>query len=63
MELVDKTAGLGLSYLRELTSTHLCLGLDLDETLARLKTNFNIKKLLNNPKGDAKMGFTVGFDS
>ena len=43
MELVDKTAGLGLSYLRELTSTHLCLGLDLDETLARLKTNLTSK--------------------
>ena len=62
-ELTEKTAGLGLSYLRELTSTHLCLGLDLDETLARLKTNFSAKKLMNNPKGDPKMGFTVGFDA
>ena len=60
-EMVEKTKGLGLSYLRELTSTHLCLGLDLDETLARLKTNFNSKKLMNDPKGDPKMGFTVGF--
>lgn len=59
-EIVTKTEGLGLSYLRELTSTYLCLGIPLDDTLARLKTNFNSKTLLNRSK--AKVGFTIGFE-
>jgi AAA family ATPase len=58
-ELVKKTEGLGLSYLRELASTHLCLDIPLDETLARLQSNFKTKKLSSKP--ETKMGFEVGY--
>lgn len=58
VEIVDKTEGLGLSYLRELVASHLCLNISIDETLKRLRANFNAKKL-----GDSKtqVGFTVGW--
>lgn len=59
-ELVVKTEGLGLSYLRELASTHLCLDMPLDETLARLRSNFSSKKL--SAKTSSKLGFTIGFE-
>jgi hypothetical protein len=59
-ELVEKTEGLGLSYLRELASTWLCLGIPLDDTLARLQNNFKMKHL--TPKGKPRMGFTIGFE-
>lgn len=59
LEMVDKTEGLGLSYLRELASTFLCLDIPLDETLARLKTNFQTKVLKN--RQTAKVGFTIGY--
>jgi hypothetical protein len=58
-EIVVKTEGLALSYLRELTSTYLCLGIPLDVTLLRLKADF-AKKLKN--KGKTNVGFTIGYD-
>jgi len=59
-EMVMLTEGMGLSYLRELASTHLCLNIPLAETLDRLKTNFKVKAFLS--KGTPKMGFSIGFD-
>lgn len=59
-ELVESTEGLGLSYLRELASSFLCLDIPLNETLDRLKLNFKTKSLLS--KGTPKMGFSIGFD-
>lgn len=59
-ELVQKTEGLGLSYLRELMSTYLCLGIPLDETLERVRMNSKTKIFTNK---DAKLGFTIGYDS
>lgn len=55
--LVAKTDGLGLSYLRELASSYLCLGVPLDETLERLRKNFTGKISNRNT------GFTIGFST
>lgn len=63
LKLVDATAGLGLAHLRELVSATHCLGLDLEETLARLKGNMRVK--FKSPKvgdDDEKgVGFSIGF--
>jgi ATPase family associated with various cellular activities (AAA) len=58
-ELVEKTAGLGLAYLREVAATNLCLDIPIDETLDRLRINKKIKVLKNESK---KFGFTIGYD-
>lgn len=58
-ELVTKTEGLGLSYLRELASTWLCLDIPLDETLARLQLNFKSRCLSSK---ETKFGFTIGYN-
>ncbi len=57
-EMVQKTEGLSLAYMRELIATYLCLDIPLDETIARLKTDAK-KKVLKNP--DDLTGFTVGY--
>lgn len=61
-ELVSKTEGLGLSYLRELASTYLCLGIPLDETLERLKLNKNTKSFKNDKINSNNLGFVMGYD-
>jgi SpoVK/Ycf46/Vps4 family AAA+-type ATPase len=58
-ELVQKTEGLSLAYLRELISTYVCLNISLDDTLKRLRFDSKRKSLKN--KEDGKMGFTVGY--
>ncbi|MGC2231421.1 MAG: ATP-binding protein, partial [Candidatus Acidiferrum sp.] len=58
-DMVDRTEGLGLAHLRELVVASYCLGLDREETLARLKTNF--KKSLKIKSSRETMGFTVNF--
>jgi hypothetical protein len=60
-EIVEKTEGLGLSYLRELMATNLCLNIPLDETLGRIRTNFDSKKLTNKVK-EKSLGFTIGYE-
>lgn len=55
-ELVRKTDGLALSYLRELASTYLCLNIPLDETLNRLKKNRSTKLFKND-----EAGYVVGY--
>jgi energy-coupling factor transporter ATP-binding protein EcfA2 len=58
--LVDATSGLGLAHLRELVSATHCLGLDVDETIKRLKGNVRLKP--RAPKvGDDDTGFSIGF--
>jgi hypothetical protein len=59
-ELVDKTEGLSLAYLREIASTYLCLDIPVDETLTRLQKNFKMKVLKGKP--DTKLGFTIGYE-
>jgi ATP-dependent 26S proteasome regulatory subunit len=59
-EMVQKTDGLALAYLRELISTHVCLGIPLEETVKRLKTDAK-KKVLKNVNDDGLMGFTLGY--
>lgn len=58
-ELVAKTEGLSLAYLREIASTYLCLGIPIDETLVRLKKNFKMKNL---KKQTIKLGFSIGYE-
>ena len=58
--LVEGTSGLGLSYLREIASTHLCLEIPIEETLERLQENFKTKALANTSK--PKMGFSIGYE-
>lgn len=58
--IVEKTEGLPLAYLREVMSSHVCLGVSLEDTLVRLKHDAS-KKVLKN-KEDGQFGFTVGYD-
>lgn len=58
-EIVTKTEGLGLSYLREIASTYLCLDIPLDETIARLQSNFKMRSLTNK---ETRLGFTIGYE-
>jgi len=58
-ELVSKTEGLSLAYLRELISTYVCLGIPLEDTLKRLRSDSKRKTLKN--KTEEKLGFTVGY--
>ena len=60
-ELVEKSEGLSLAYLRELISTYVCLEIPLKETIERLKHDSGKKGLKN--KEDRTMGFTVGYKS
>ena len=59
-ELIEKTDGLSLAYLREIASTFLCLDIPVDETLERLQKNFKSKKLSTKEK--EKLGFTIGYE-
>lgn len=61
-EIVQKTEGLGLSYLRELMATNLCLKIPLDETLKRINSNFKMKKLTNKGAKIENVGFTIGYE-
>lgn len=60
-ELIDKTEGLSLAYLREIASTYLCLGIPIEETLERLQKNFKMRKLKNS-NDKTKLGFTLGYE-
>jgi len=59
IELVQKTEGLGLAYLREVAATSLCLDIPIEETLIRLRANIKTKVLKTDTK---KFGFTIGYD-
>lgn len=61
-ELVEKTEGLSLAYLREIASTYLCLDIPVDETLTRLQKNFK-QKMLKGSKGSPKVGFSIGYEA
>lgn len=59
-KMAEDTEGMGLAHLRELVVSILCLNLDYDETLRRLKGN--IKDVIKMPKiGQKTSSFTVGF--
>lgn len=60
-ELVQKTDGLSLAYLREIASTFLCLDIPVDETLDRLRKNFKMKNI-RNKSTITKVGFTIGYE-
>lgn len=57
-ELVSKTEGLSLAYLREIASTFLCLDIPIEDTLIRLKKNFRMKSLKEN----GPLGFSLGYE-
>lgn len=58
-ELVEKSEGLSLAYLRELISTYVCLEIPLKETINRLKKDSTKRGLKN--KEDNAVGFTIGY--
>lgn len=60
-KLVDATAGLGLSHLRELVSATHCLDLDLTDTLDRLKGNIRAKLKAPKVGGEEGLGYSIGF--
>lgn len=60
-ELVEKTKGLPLSYLREIASTYLCLGIPLSETLERLN-NLNKTRVIKNDNSTEEVGFVIGYN-
>lgn len=59
--ILDRTEGFGLSHLRELVVSHYCLGVPLDETLARLSTSLKARHRLAKKSNEISMGFTVNF--
>lgn len=58
-EVVVKTAGLSLAYLKEIASMRLCLDISVDETLNRVLGDFKRKKFTKKP--DSEMGFVMGY--
>lgn len=58
LELVQKTEGLSLAYLKELASTRLCLDIPLDETLERIRGDFKRKKFTTKKE---ELGFVMGY--
>lgn len=59
--LTDVTAGLGLAHLRELVVATHCLGLDLEETLTRLRGNMKGKLKPSRVGADDGLGYSIGF--
>lgn len=59
-DLVKKTEGLELAYLREIAASYLCLGVPIEESVARLRENSKIKYLKNANKND-ELGFVIGY--
>jgi len=55
--LTDKTDGLSLAYLKEIASTYLCLGVPVEESVARLKESYSVKIKVKK----ATAGFKVGY--
>lgn len=54
-DILDKTEGLSLAYMREIASTYLVLGTPLEETIHRLQAQAKAKYSTN------RTGFTIGF--
>jgi hypothetical protein len=61
-ELVEKTKGLELAYLREIAASFLCLGIPIEESVARLQANSKVKYLKNDSDKGGEMGFVVGYE-
>jgi hypothetical protein len=59
--LVAKTEGLSLSYLREIAASYLCLGVPIEESVNRLKTNYEAK-LKGSGFSTRTLGFTLGYE-
>lgn len=59
-ELVRKTNGLGLVYLREIAASYLCLDIPIDETINRMKSNFKTKVFKN--KQNSPCGYQLGYE-
>jgi len=59
--LVSKTEGMALAHLREIASSYLCLGIPVDETVARLRTGVNMAFKPTKAYGKVEgLGFSVG---
>jgi len=59
--IAEKTEGLSLSYLREIASSYLCLGVPIEESVSRLKTNYQ-SKLKSSTQKNGTVGFKIGYD-
>ena len=57
--IVQRTDGMCISYLREIVAAHFGLKEDLDEVIQRLNVNFK-KKISSRRKGD--LGFSIGYE-
>jgi len=58
--IVEKTEGLSLSYLREIASSYLCLGVPIEESVSRLKTAAS-SKYKGGKLNTGSVGFTIGY--
>jgi ATPase family associated with various cellular activities (AAA) len=59
--LAEKTEGLSLSYLREIAASYLCLNVPIEESVNRLKTNYEAK-LKGSGFSMRTLGFTLGYE-
>lgn len=57
--IVQRTDGMCISYLREIVAAHFGLKEDLDEVIQRLNVNFK-KRISSRRKGDC--GFSIGYE-
>jgi len=57
--IVNRTDGMCISYLREIVAAHFGLKENLDEVITRLNVNFK-KKISSRRKGD--LGFSIGYE-
>jgi len=59
--LAEKTEGLSLSYLREIASSYLCLEVPIEESVARLKANYEAK-LKGGKMKTGGIGYVIGYE-
>ena len=59
-EIVDKTGGLSLAYLKEIASMRLCLDISVDETLERVLGDAKRKKFVGSNQ-EKEVGFVMGY--
>jgi hypothetical protein len=57
-EIVEKTEGLSLAYLKEIAASYLCLGIPIEESVERLRSSFASKPRTKQAK---ITGFQIGY--
>jgi SpoVK/Ycf46/Vps4 family AAA+-type ATPase len=56
--IVNQTEGMSLAYLREIASSYICLGIDIEERVKELRTALKSKVKINN----SSVGFKIGYE-